>query len=95
MFAHRLALALRCTVAELLNRISAREFMRWMIFDNIEPFGEPRADLRMALQTSAMVNAWGAKTKPSDFMPKFRVRRKQTAREIECILKTMCKKAQR
>lgn len=62
-------------VAELLDRMSSREFSEWMAFYEIEPFGEERADLRQALTTSAVHNSIQAQTKrpkwtkPEDFMP--------------------------
>ena len=63
------------TVAELLDRMSSREFSEWMAYYAIEPFGEERADLRQALTTSAVHNSIQAQTKrpkwtkPEDFMP--------------------------
>lgn len=63
------------TVAELLERMSSREFSEWMAYAGIEPFGEERADLRQAMTTSAIHNSVQAQakhpkwTKPGDFMP--------------------------
>ena len=63
------------TVAELLDRMSSREFSEWMAYYGIEPFGEERADLRQALTTSTMANIAQAQTKhpkwtkPEDYMP--------------------------
>ena|SRR5690606_23677190 len=63
------------TVAELLDRMSSREFSEWMAFYEIEPFGDERADLRQAMTTSAVHNSIQAHaknpkwTKPEDFMP--------------------------
>lgn len=45
------------TVAELMHRMSAREFSEWMAYYRIEPFGEEVADLRHAIGTAAQVNA--------------------------------------
>lgn len=62
------------TVAELLDRMSSREFSEWMAFYEIEPFGDERADLRQAMTTSAVHNSIQAQakhpkwTKPEDFM---------------------------
>ena len=62
------------TVAELLDRMSSREFSEWMAYYQIEPFGEARADLRQALTTTAVINAAQAQakhpkwSKPEDFM---------------------------
>lgn len=63
------------TVAEMLDRMSGREFREWMAYSSIEPFGEERADLRQAMTTSAVHNSVQAQTKhpkytkPADFMP--------------------------
>ena len=57
-------------VAEMLARMSAHELTEWMIFDSIEPIGEPRADLRAGIIASLVWNAnWTAKKTPFDFMP--------------------------
>ncbi len=58
-----------------------------MAYDTVEPFGDSRADLRMSIMASSIVNATcGAKTKPRDFMPKFgATRRKQTLEEMKAI----------
>lgn len=58
----------------MLSRMSSREFSEWMIYYELEPFGEERADLRQAMTTSAVHNNLQAKaknpkyTKPTDFM---------------------------
>lgn len=62
------------TVAELSERMSHRELIEWMEFAELEPFGDQRADLRMAIETSALVRMWAdpKKTKkitPAMFMP--------------------------
>lgn len=63
------------TVAELLERMSARELAEWMIYDEIEPLGPERADWRAAMQASTLVNVMGGRKgkryKPADFMPRF------------------------
>lgn len=45
------------TVAELLSRMSSREFSEWMAFYGIEPFGAEITDLQNAVNTAASVNA--------------------------------------
>ncbi len=78
------------TVAELLERISARELMEWTAYYQIEPFGEERADLRMGVLASTFANVNRGKHQkpfsPDDFMPKFdRTEpqgRKQTVQEM-------------
>lgn len=65
------------TVAELLSRISSRELSEWMVYYELEPFGEERADLRAGIvaSTVANVNRDPKKQKKpfaaQDFMPKF------------------------
>ena len=61
------------TVRQLLDSISSSELSEWMAFDAIEPFGEPRADLRAGLVCASVVNHSMAPPKeparPLDFMP--------------------------
>lgn len=65
------------TVSELLNRISSRELAEWQAYDQIDPIGEARADLRAGIvaSTVANVNRDPKKRtrpyKPADFMPDF------------------------
>lgn len=64
------------TVAELMNRISAREFAEWKAYLQIEPFGEDRDDIRSAIIACVIANCNREKGKPpfkiSDFVPKFK-----------------------
>ncbi len=58
----------------MLSRITFAQFGEWMVYSNLEPFGEERADLRAGIIASTVANASGStkKTfKPSDFMPDF------------------------
>lgn len=52
----------------------ARLFTEWMIFYNLEPFGEQRADLRAAIVAATIANANRGKNqrayKVEDFMPR-------------------------
>lgn len=48
-------MALHKTVDELLNSISSRELSEWMAYDNIEPFGEIRADMRAGAIVQAII----------------------------------------
>lgn len=74
MFVFRLALALRCTVSELLIRVSSRELAEWQAYARLEPFGERHADLRSAIVAATMANVWRApNSRPYSadlFMPK-------------------------
>ena len=49
MFEFQLAAKLGCTVRELLQRIDSRELSEWMVFNEIDPFTEDRADDRSAI----------------------------------------------
>lgn len=61
------------TVHQVLSSMSASEFTEWMAFDQIDPFGESRADLRAGLVAAAVVNHSMSPPKdparPIDFMP--------------------------
>jgi hypothetical protein len=65
------------TVAELLSRTTSRELSEWMVYYELEPFGEERGDLRAGIvaSTVANVNRDPKKQKkpysPQDFLPKF------------------------
>ena len=60
------------TVSELLERISSAEVTEWMAFDAIDPFGEPRADLRNGMICAVTANhSFAPPTsprRPSDYM---------------------------
>jgi len=52
--------------------------VEWMVYAGLEPFGEERSDLRMAIETSSICNViyqvWTGKDaifKREDFLPKF------------------------
>jgi len=53
-----------------------------MAYDRLEPFGEMRADIRMAILACVTARAAGSKhAKPSDFMPDFGNKPKQQTAE--------------
>lgn len=60
------------TVRQLSDRIEARELDEWKAYFRISPFGEDRADWRLALLSSMFANVHrgkGAPTfKPRDFV---------------------------
>ena len=72
------------TRAELLNRISSHELTEWMVYGQIEPFGQETQYFGPAITSSILANVNRKKgTKPAkvdDFMPKFE-QVKQTAGE--------------
>lgn len=61
------------TVQQLLASVSSGELTEWMAFDSIEPFGDPREDLRTGILAAAAVNHSMSPPKhaarPIDFMP--------------------------
>lgn len=70
--------------------MGSRELSEWMAYEQIEPFGEQRADLRAAIIAATVANALrGRKSrrrwKPADFMPVFA--RKRTATPDELLAK--------
>jgi len=69
----RLALALGCTVAELLDRVDSHELTEWMAFDSIDPIGHWRTDYGFGLLCALQANMHRQKgkqpLKPQDFMP--------------------------
>ena len=63
---------MKCTVSELLNRISSKELTEWKALYRLEPFGELRDDWRIAQALCIWINAnlkeGVKKTTPADFM---------------------------
>lgn len=61
------------TVRDLLASMTSSEFAEWMAFDSIDPFGEPREDLRSGLLAATFVNHSMRPPRtpavPLDFMP--------------------------
>lgn len=45
-----------CTVRELQARMDSAEFTDWQVYDAIDPIGERRADMRMALLCQLIAN---------------------------------------
>lgn len=70
---------------KMLRSMSSRMFSEWAVFFGLEPFGEERADLRMAIIASVMANKpvygyrQGRRTSPRDFMPDFSGTRRKSA----------------
>lgn len=94
MFAFDLALALgECNPDAMLSCIPLATFYEWMEYARRKPFGDERADLRMALMASAFVNtqiAKGPRTRPLDFMPFSKdggKRARQTPEQMSAVLK--------
>lgn len=55
--------------------IDSREFTEWMAYASLEPWGEPRADLRAGIVASTIANVNRSSDSepftPRDFMPTF------------------------
>lgn len=68
-------------MAELLARISSRELTEWMLYYQVEPFGEERGDLRSAVVAATVANTQRGKKgrpfKPAAFMPQFEKARQE------------------
>lgn len=84
----RLALALgEPNVDHMLRRMSGAQLTEWMSFALMEPFGEERADLRMAILAAQQANLHrdeNVHPSPfdvSDFMPKFEADAPQISKE--------------
>lgn len=92
LFAHRLALSVgRVDVRRMLSEISADDLMEWVAYNEIEPFGEARADLRAGIVASTIANVNRPKNsralRPGDFMPDFTPREPQTTESMVQVLK--------
>jgi len=61
----------------MLSAMTWQQLVEWSWYDQLDPFGEMRADLRMGSLASTIVNTAAAQaggrggSVPSDFMPKF------------------------
>ncbi|MEZ4714310.1 MAG: DUF4035 domain-containing protein [Caldilineaceae bacterium] len=60
-----------CTVAELQSRMGQTEFLDWLEYYQVEPFGEVRAEMRMGMLASVLANIHrDSKKKPEAYSPK-------------------------
>lgn len=58
-------------VGVMLDSMDAVEWQRWLEFNEVNPIGDERDDLRAAMVCSTVAQVHGARTKPSDFIPEF------------------------
>lgn len=60
-------------MSQLLRELDSAELTEWMAYEQMEPFGETRADLRAGIVASTVANHGMAELKrparPSDYMP--------------------------
>lgn len=71
-FAYRLARELGLWDVEgMLSAMTWRQFVGWMRYYSVEPFGEERADLRSAIVASVIANTHrDPKKRPEPFSPR-------------------------
>lgn len=60
----------------MLSEMSSAQLAEWMAYEQIEPWGESRADLRLGIMASTVANIFRGKDKKrayklTDFMPSF------------------------
>ena len=89
-----MALALGCTVEELLSRISSRELTEWMVYYQLEPWGGERADVGAAIVASTIAEIHrnpkkrARPYKASDFMPRFERPKQQSVSDMRSMLES-------
>lgn len=67
--------------------MSAEEFVEWIAFNRIEPFGEERMDWRFAQLICSMLRALGGKPKMADYFWTAEPQR-QSPQEVEHVLRS-------
>lgn len=74
----------------MLDGLTLKQFLIWQAYYELEPFGEQRADLRMAILGTVLGNLWiskGRKLKLKDLMPTFAKRKPKTWRQMKSLFK--------
>jgi hypothetical protein len=67
----------RADVNGMLAEITAEQFVEWVAYSDVEPWGEERADLRAGIIAAEIANTpprffgKAGKVRPADCMPKF------------------------
>ncbi len=95
----RLAMALGWSVQDIRNHMSCAEVQEWRAYNEIEPFGEERADLRAAIIAQTVADYLSGKShKVEQFMPSFEEEpsdpgdpRQQSVEEMQAIIKPVFK----
>jgi hypothetical protein len=76
------------SVARAQREVDSAEFAEWMAFDRIDPIGDDRQDVLMAIAVANITGAWGGKRKPKDFMPQWRrPKQRQTGAQMAELLR--------
>lgn len=77
-----------------MARIDSRELSEWMVYYQIEPFGEERADIRQAITSCLLANIHRGKNQRAfninEFMAVRPVRKPQSMDEMKKLLKVYC-----
>ncbi len=83
----------------MLHQMPSTELSEWIAFASIEPIGEARADMRMAMMCCTFANYFkasqGSKTPPlklEDFLFKFDPPKQQSDDHMKMILRGLAKK---
>ena len=89
-----MALALGCTVRELLARIDSLELSEWIEYYKTDPFGNARSDLQSGVIAATIANVNRGKNSqsytPMDFMP-FQEKPVQDEDEMREVMNLMAK----
>lgn len=56
---------------DLLRRLTSADLTELMALELLEPDGFGRVCVTLAMGFSAVLNAWGGRTKPEDFLPEW------------------------
>ena len=73
-----------CTLAELGQRMSAKEYLLWCADYQIAPYGDVREDLRTASVVQSNIMPWSKKSiKLKDCMLNFETKKRQTPEEMQ------------
>ncbi len=83
-FCFKLAVALHKDVREVLGWPSSL-ISEWMAYDQMEPF--PDSWWQMGMLATIMCGAWGGKkTRPEDFIPRVRTRRRRQTEQEQWVI---------
>lgn len=78
------------SIRHLEGILTPGEINLWIAKYQMDPCGEIRGDLRMAILATIMASAWSGKRKkykPKDFMPEFGEPREMTAEEMKAAMR--------
>lgn len=74
----------------MLEDMPAETYWRWLEFDELEPFGAQRDDVRSAILGASVCNMLKGKRgrafKLDDFMPDFRRKKAQTPDQMHAVM---------